>query len=229
MFFPFFFDPTVIFLIPAIILAIWAQGLVSSRFAKYSHVRSSLGLTGAQLAKQLLNANGIYDVPVERITGNLTDHYDPKKKIVSLSESTYNSSSVASLGIVAHEIGHVVQDQESYIPLKLRNAIVPAVSFTSQLAWILFIIGLLFWSGWMIKIGIIFFSGAVLFSLLTLPVEFNASSRALKMLDAYMMPEDELAATRKVLGAAAMTYVAGAAMAIMQLLRMIFISRVMRS
>ena len=229
MFFPFFFDPTVIFLIPAIILAIWAQGLVSSRFTKYSQVRSSLGITGAQLARQLLDSNGIYEVPVEKIPGNLTDHYDPRGKVVRLSESTYNSSSIASLGVVAHEIGHAVQDKESYVPLKLRNAIVPAVSFTSQLAWILFLIGLLFWSGWMIKLGIIFFSGAVLFSLLTLPVELNASSRALKMLNTYMMPESELIATRRVLSAAAMTYVAGAAMAIMQLLRMIFLSRIMRS
>ncbi len=225
MFFPFFFDPTMLILIPAIILAIWAQTKVTTTFGKYSKVRSSTSLTGARLARMLLDANGIFDVSVEAVPGKLTDHYDPKSKVVRLSESTYNGTSVAALGVVAHEIGHAVQHANHYVPLVVRDAVVPTANIGSSLSWIVFFLGLIFYNGFLLKVGIILFSFFVLFTLVTLPVELDASHRALKMLkDVVIMDDKEVSMARKVLNAAALTYVAAVAMSALQLLRMLLIA-----
>ena len=223
--FPLFYDPTFILLIPAFLLALWAQILVSSTFSKYSKYRSITGLNGYTLARHLLSSKGIYDVDIEMISGTLSDHYDPRKKVVRLSQSTYSSDSVAALGVVAHEIGHVIQHAENYFPLVIRNAMVPIASVGSSLAWIIFLMGLLFLSPFMMRLGIVLFSLAVLFTLLTLPVEIDASNRALKLLRSTVaMPEEELKAVKKVLTAAALTYVAATAIAILQLLRMLILA-----
>ena len=223
MFYPFWFDPTFIFLIPAFILSLIAQLMVQERFAKYSKIRSTLGESGAEFARRLLENMGIYDVRVERVSGFLTDHYDPTNKVLRLSTATYDSRSIAALGVVAHEVGHALQHKEKYIPLVLRNMSVPFAAVGTNLSWILFIIGFLFYSPFLVKIGIILFSFAVLFTLLTLPVEFDASKRALKFLPYVGMTSEEVKAVKQVLSAAALTYVASAAMAILQLLRMLFI------
>ena len=220
----FFWDPTFILLIPAIILAAYAQFLVSSRFSQYSRVRSSFGYTGSQLARQLLDNAGLYNIKIERVKGNLTDHYDPKKRVVRLSQATYDSTSIAALGVVAHEIGHAIQDKEKYVPLVVRNSVVPVAQFGTSFSWILFIIGLLMVSPILIRAGIIVFSAFVFFTLVTLPVEFNASTRAKRQLASMGMPAPELKGVSSVLGAAAMTYVASTATAILQLLRMLLIA-----
>ncbi|AKI97846.1 zinc metallopeptidase [Kosmotoga pacifica] len=219
-----FWDPTFIFLIPAIILAIWAQSLVQQRFYKYSRINSSFGFTGAELARRLLDNAGLFDVKVESIPGKLTDHYDPRTRVVRLSASTFNSHSIAALGVVAHEIGHAIQHKEGYVPLTIRNAFAPVASFGSGFSWIIFLMGLLFWSPVLMKFGIILFLLVVLFTLITLPVEFNASRKASVLLNNMGMPSKEIAAVNQVLNAAAMTYVASVAMALLQLLRMLFIA-----
>lgn len=219
-----FWDPTFIVLIPAIVLAAYAQFLVSSRFSQYSKVRSTFGYTGSQLARRLLDNVGLFDIHIERVKGNLTDHYDSRKRVVRLSQATHDSSSIAALGVVAHEIGHAIQDREKYAPLVVRNAVVPVAQLGSSLSWILFVIGLLMVSPLLIKVGILVFSAFVFFTLVTLPVEFNASSRAKKLLASMGMPSTELKAVGSVLGAAAMTYVASTATAILQLLRMLLIA-----
>jgi len=219
-----FWDPTFIVLIPAIILAAYAQFLVSSRFSQYSKVRSTFGYTGSQLARRLLDNAGLFDIHIERVKGNLTDHYDSRNRVVRLSQATHDSSSIAALGVVAHEIGHAIQDKEKYAPLVVRNAVVPVAQLGSSLSWILFVIGLLMVSPLLIKVGILVFSAFVFFTLVTLPVEFNASSRAKKLLASMGMPSTELKAVGSVLGAAAMTYVASTATAILQLLRMLLIA-----
>jgi hypothetical protein len=185
-----------------------------------------VGMTGAQAAEQVLRAAGIYDVEIRHVSGDLTDHYDPRNKTLNLSDSVYGSQSVAAIGVAAHECGHAIQHQVNYFPLNFRSALVPVANLGSTLAWPLIIIGLLFSSGgsFLIRLGIIFFSFAVLFQLVTLPVEFNASRRALIMLeDMHILNETELPKTRRVLKAAALTYVASAASAILQLLRLILL------
>ncbi|KAF2962416.1 zinc metallopeptidase [Fervidobacterium sp. 2310opik-2] len=221
-----FYDPTFILLIPALLLALWAQIMVQSNFSKYSNVRSRIGMTGSELARFILDSAGLYDVRIESIPGTLTDHYDPRAKVVRLSQATYNSDSVAALGVVAHEIGHAIQHANHYVPLVVRNAIAPVASFSSNLAWIFFIIGIFTGAMGLAQFGILLFLAVVLFSIITLPVEFNASSRALKILEKnLLMPKDELKGVKAVLSAAAMTYVASTLMAIMQLIRMILITR----
>ncbi|SHH20599.1 zinc metallopeptidase [Thermosipho atlanticus] len=221
----FFFDPSFIILIPGLIVALITQAYIQEKFNKYSKIKSSLNMSGAELAKFMLESAGIYDVTIERIPGKLTDHYDPRNKVVRLSSATYSSDSVASLGVVAHEIGHAIQHAKGYIPLVIRNGIAPVVSITSNLSWILFIVGFLFFNIALIRLGIILFSFAVIFSLITLPVEFDASNKAVKILASnLMMPPKELEGVKQVLTAAAMTYVAGTLMAILQLLRMIFLA-----
>ncbi len=218
-----FWDPTFIILIPAFLLSLWAQILVQSTFNRYSNVKSTLGMTGAELARRLLEAAGIYDVRVEMVSGWLSDHYDPRNKVVRLSRATYSSSSVAALGVVAHEVGHAIQHKEKYLPLVLRDMSVPFAIAGSNLAWIIFLLGIFMAAPFLLKIGIILFSFVVLFTLITLPVEFDASARAVKQLRVFM-PETELKGVKKVLSAAAMTYVASAAVAILQLLRMLIIA-----
>lgn len=226
MYWPFFYDWTYILLIPALILSMWAQFRVSSTFSRFSKVRASSGMTATQMAEQLLHAEGVYDVSVERTRGNLTDHYDPKNMVLRLSDSTANSTSVAALGVAAHEAGHVLQHRDGYAPLMLRTAAVPVVNIGSNLSWPLFLVGLIFSWDPLLYAGIALFALAVLFALITLPVEFNASKRALAALEAngYLQPGEEMRGAKKVLSAAAMTYVASAFMAIMQLLRLLAIA-----
>ena len=205
-----------------------ASARVNSTFKKYSKYRSMTGMTGAQAAERILNYAGIYDVTIQHVSGNLTDHYNPKQKTLNLSDSVYNSTSVAAIGVAAHECGHAIQHQQEYAPLSIRSAIVPVANIGSQLAWPLILIGLFISSNtgvFFINLGIIAFSFAVIFQLVTLPVEFNASGRALRILgDTGILAESELPYTKKVLSAAALTYVASAAAAILQLLRLILLT-----
>ncbi|WP_415318892.1 zinc metallopeptidase [Clostridium perfringens] len=225
MFYPYYIEPTYLILIPAILISAWAQFKVSSTFNKYSTVRSINGYTGAQVARILLNDAGLQEVEIQQVPGKLSDHYDPRAKVLRLSSDVYGSTSVASIGVAAHEVGHAIQDKESYSALVFRNAIVPVVNFSSSLSWILFFIGILLSYSTLVTIGIILFSVVVLFQLVTLPVEFNASSRALKLLEARgILYDKEVDGARKVLSAAALTYVAATLMAVLQLVRLIAIS-----
>ena len=206
----YYFDPTYILIIIGVIITMIASSKMNSTFRRYSRVRCHCGLTGSQAAERILNQAGIYDVSVERVSGNLTDHYDPKNKVLRLSDATYGSDSIAAIGVAAHECGHAVQHQQGYAPLKIRGAMVPAVNLGSNLSW-LFILGgvILGMNQTLLNVGILLFSLAVIFQLVTLPVEFNASSRALRILGSTgIMYEDEVGQTRKVLSAAALTYVA---------------------
>ena len=222
-----YYDPTFILVFAGLILTLIASAGVKSTFSRYSRVRCMAGYTGAQAAQEVLRISGIYDVRIERVAGELTDHYDPRAKVLRLSDSTYGSNSVAAVCVAAHECGHAIQHQTGYFPLTLRGNLVPVANFGSTMAWPLIIIGLFFNSStgsFLIQLGIIFFSLAVLFQLVTLPVEFNASNRALHILGTTnMLQDDELKYTRRVLRAAALTYVASAAAAILQLLRLIIL------
>ena len=220
------FDPTIILVLIGVALSLWAQGRVNSTFSRYSRVSSMTGMTGAEAARRLLNAQGIYDVTVQPIAGELTDHYDPRTKTVNLSQSVYGATSVAAIGVAAHECGHAMQDNEGYAPLRFRSALVPAANFGSKLSWPLILLGLVFGGlgSPLVEIGILMFSLAVLFQLVTLPVEYNASARAVRLLDAQgILAGEEVNGTRKVLNAAALTYVAAAATSILQLLRLIIL------
>ena len=222
--FPFFFDPTMMLLIPALILAMWAQFRVKSVFARYSQVTSRRGTTAASAARALLDRFGLNQVPVERVAGNLTDHYDPRDKSLSLSESVYGSTSIAAIGVAAHEVGHAIQDSLNYSPLKIRNAIVPVVGIGSSLAFPLFFIGILMRGEFLMNLGIVLFLGVIVFHLVTLPVEFDASSRALRVLaDTGILSTEEIGGARSVLKAAAWTYVAATVMAFAQLIRLLFL------
>lgn len=221
-----FFDSSFIILIPALIIAAWAQFKVSSTFDKYSKYGNRNGYTGSQVARMLLDSNGLYDVPVELIPGRLTDHYDPSKRVMRLSQDVYYGNSVASIGVAAHETGHAIQHKERYTALVVRNSIVPAVNFGSNASWVLFMLGMVLGLRGFISIGILLFTVVVAFQIITLPVEFNASSRALKVLEYKgILYEDELKGAKSVLSAAAMTYVAAALTSISQLIRLILISR----
>lgn len=220
----FFYDPTFLLLIPAIILAIYAQAKVKGTYAKLSKVRSGKGLSGAEVGKRLLNENGLGSIPIEEIRGNLTDHYDPRAKVLRLSSGVYRNPSVAAIGIVAHEVGHAIQDAQAYFPLGVRNNLVPVANFGSTLAFPLFFLGFLFATPLLMDIGIIAFSLAVAFQVITLPVEFNASNRALKILsDGGYVTQEEQGMAKKVLSAAALTYVAATAMAVLNLLRLLIL------
>lgn len=221
------YDPTYWMVIVGMIISMLASAKVKSAFSKYSKVRSMSGMTGAQVAERILNSQGIYDVSVRRVAGSLTDHYNPSTKVVNLSESVYSSTSVAAIGVAAHECGHAIQHAKGYVPLNLRTAIVPVANIGSKIAWPLLILGLLINSRssmTFIYAGIICFSLALIFQIVTLPVEFNASSRALKLLTLNgILSDDEVGKTRKVLTAAALTYVAAVAASILQLLRILAI------
>ncbi len=221
-----FFDRTFIILIPALIIAAYAQYKVSSTYEKYSRHGNRNGYTGSQVARMLLDSEGLYDVPVEVIPGKLTDHYDPAHRVMRLSEGVFYGNSVAAIGVAAHETGHAIQHSRHYAPLIIRNSIVPVVNFGSSASWLLFVVGMIFRSGSLISIGILLFSLVVIFQIITLPVEFNASNRALKLLDSRgILYSEELKGAKSVLSAAAMTYVAAALTAIAQLLRLIILSR----
>lgn len=227
MYYPygFYFDRTYILIIIGAIITMVASSKMNSTFRRYSRVRCHCGLTGSQAAERILRQAGIYDVAVERVRGNLTDHYDPKNKVLRLSDSTYGSDSIAAIGVAAHECGHAVQHQQGYAPLTIRGALVPVVNLGSNLSWVFIIAGIfLGMNQTLINFGIILFSFAVIFQLITLPVEFNASGRALKILgNTGIMYGEEVEQTRKVLSAAALTYVAGAAAALLSLLRLILL------
>ncbi len=217
-----FYDPTFLLLLPAIALAIYAQFKVQSTYARYSKVPTSANLTGAAAGRKFLNEAGLYDVPVEAIPGQLTDNYDPTKKKLSLSQGVYDGNSVAAVGIAAHEVGHAIQHANSYFPLQIRNNIVPIANIGTMLAWPLFLIGLLAASQPLMDIGIILFSLAVVFTVLTLPVEFNASERAVKILSSTgSLTTEEVSQAKQVLSAAALTYVAATAMAVLNLIRLL--------
>ncbi len=222
--FPFFYDPTFILLIPALLLALYAQFLVKSTFAKYSRVPASSGLTGAEVAEHLLRDGGLSQVEIEEVPGELTDHYDPRSKTLRLSPPISRSKSVAALGIAAHEVGHALQHKEAMGVFQIRQSIVPVANLGSSLAFPLFFIGLIMSAKSLMDIGILLFTGAVLFQLVTLPVEFNASARALALLqNRGYLAETEVRHARKVLNAAALTYVAATAMAVLQLLRLLLL------
>lgn len=220
------FDWTYLLVLIGVVITMAASAKVNGTFNKYSGTWSRSGMTGAEAARRILQAQGIYDVTVREVPGNLTDHYDPRSKTVNLSASVYGSTSISAIGVAAHECGHVIQDATNYVPLRLRAALVPAANFGSRLAWPLIIIGVIVGGlgSPIVEIGILLFSLAVLFQLVTLPVEFNASSRALRILgDSRMLAQDEVGKARQVLGAAALTYVAAAASSILQLLRLVIL------
>ena len=221
MYYPMFYDPTYILVMIGVVICLLASAKMNSTFSKYSRVRSHSGMTGKEAAEALLHR-------VEYVAGNLTDHYDPRSKVLRLSDATYQQTSVAAIGVAAHECGHAIQHARGYAPLSIRSALVPVANFGSSIAWPLIIIGLIMnsqTSQLFLNLGVIAFSMAVLFQIVTLPVELNASRRALKILgNTGMLYPDEVRETRKVLTAAALTYIAGAASAILQLLRLIMIS-----
>lgn len=229
MYYPFRFDPSYLLVIIGALICMWASMRVKSTYARFANVHNMGGYTGKAAAEAILRGAGIRDVRVEQVRGELTDHYDPRDKVLRLSDSTYGSHSVAAIGVAAHECGHAIQHATGYAPLKIRGILVPIANFGSTLAWPLILIGLLFnsrSSELFINIGILAFSAAVLFQLVTLPVEFDASSRAIRILgNTGMLNEQEVQSTKKVLSAAALTYVASAAASILQLLRILLISR----
>ncbi len=230
---PFFFgDATMIFLIPAMILVFWAQYKVRSTFDHWSNVHTRAGVTAADVARQILQQHNITDVAVERVPGHLTDHYDPKAKVLRLSDATYHSTSVAAIGVAAHEAGHAVQHDVAYIPLHMRNLIFPVARIGDMFGPFIVILGFLFRGDtgfFLIDAGIILFTLAVGFYIITLPVEFNASSRAVAILEGGgYLTREEVGGARKVLNAAALTYVAAAAASVSQLLRLIFLRNMAR-
>ena len=219
-----FFDPTYVLVIIAFLLTLFASFGVKATFRRYDKIRSSRGITGSMAARRILDANGLQHIRIERVSGNLTDHYSPKENVIRLSDSTYNSDSVAAIGVAAHECGHAVQYKVGYAPIKIRNSIVPIVNIGSSLSMPLFIIGLIFQLTNLAYIGALLFGLVLVFQVITLPVEINASRRAMKTLDGMMLLEgDELSGARKTLTAAAMTYVASAASTALQLLRLLLI------
>lgn len=225
----FFYDWTMLLVLPGLLLALYAQAKISSTYNRFSNIHARAGLTAAECARDILQHGGAGDVRVERVAGTLTDHYDPREKVLRLSEGTYNSTSIAALGVAAHEAGHALQDAQDYAPLTFRSLFAPVASIGSNAAVPLFMLGLLFSWEPLVKIGLICFALAVVFSLVTLPVEFNASSRALHILtDGGYLTVDENEGAKKVLSAAALTYVASALTAILQFLRLLMISGVGR-
>lgn len=224
----FYYDPTWIFALIGIVLSLMASYHVNTTFTKYSKIRSRSGMTGAMAAERILHHSGIYDVRIEKVSGKLSDHYDPRNKVLRLSDSTYGNASVAAVGVAAHECGHAIQHNKGYAPLKIRGSLVPVANIGSHLGYLMVFLGLIIGgtsSSIIINAGIILFSAAVLFQIITLPVEIDASSRAVKILDyTGILGEEEIKYTKKVLGAAALTYVAAAATSILQLLRLILIA-----
>lgn len=224
------FDPLYfLFIIPPILLMLYAQYRVRSTFNKYGQIANRRMMSGAEVARRLLDANGLYDVPVELVPGELSDHYDPRARALRLSQPVYAGRSVAALGIAAHEAGHAIQHKEGYVPLKFRSALVPVASFGSNIAWIMILAGIIMQFAALAWLGIIFFAAGTLFALITLPVEFNASSRAMALLtNTGIVDRTEADQNREVLNAAALTYVAGFLAALMQLLYWLMIVTGMR-
>ena len=223
--FSYYFDPTYVLVIIAFLLTLFASMGVKSTFSKYNDVRSSRGITAASAARQILDANGLQNIRVEHVSGDLTDHYSPNENVIRLSDSTYNSTSVAAIGVAAHECGHAVQHQVGYVPIKIRNGIVPIVNVCNMLSMPIFIIGLILGLGRLAMVGAILFGAVLVFQLVTLPTEINASRRAMKTLGSmYLLEGDELTGARKTLTAAAMTYVAAVASTALQFLRLVLLA-----
>ena len=223
------FDGTYVLIILAFLISALVSAKMNATFSKYSKVRSYCGMTGAQAAQRILSSAGIYDVRIEHVSGKLTDHYDPSNKVLRLSDAVYGNTSIAAIGVAAHECGHAVQHARNYVPLSVRSAIVPVANFGSQLSWPLFLAGLIFSFRPLLMIGILLFCAALLFQIVTLPVAFNASARALRMLDETgIMGRQEIRGTKKVLRAAAMTYVAAVIGSLLQLLRLLILSGAFR-
>ncbi len=223
------FDGTYVLIILAFLISALVSAKMNATFSKYSKVRSYCGMTGAQAAQRILSSAGIYDVRIEHVSGKLTDHYDPSNKVLRLSDAVYGNTSIAAIGVAAHECGHAVQHARNYVPLSVRSAIVPVANFGSQLSWPLFLAGLIFSFRPLLMIGILLFCAALLFQIVTLPVEFNASARALRMLDETgIMGRQEIRGTKKVLRAVAMTYVAAVIGSLLQLLRLLILSGAFR-
>ena len=222
MYYPMYFDPTYMLVLIGVVICLAASAKMRSTFSRYSRIRNHSGMTGREAAEQVLHRAGIYDVRVEHVSGNLTDHYDPRSKVLRLSDATYGSASVAAVGVAAHECGHAVQDKESYAPLRIRTALVPEANLGCRLGIPLVILGLILGlNSTLAMIGVWIFAVSVLFQIVTLPVEYNASGRALRMLEDYhILGGQETEMARKVLGAAALTYVAAAASSVLQLLRL---------
>lgn len=222
----FYFDPTYLLLLPAIIISFWAQSKVNSTYNKYSRIRTMNGYTGEEIARMMLNEAGLYDVPIEKVNSKLGDHYDPKARVLRLSSEVYSGGTIAAAGVAAHEVGHAIQHKEAYKPLVIRNQIVPVVNISSSVSWALFFLGIVMGFPGLTMVGIALFSAVVIFQLVTLPVELNASSRALSILKSRgILYGDEVDGAGKVLDAAAMTYIAATLMAISQLIRLLAISR----
>ena len=225
MFGLFYFDWTMLIVLPAFFFSLWAQFKVNSTFEKYSKMRTRRGITGADAARRVLNENGLYDVRIEHIKGNLTDHYDPRDKVIRLSDSVYASDSAAAVGVACHEAGHAVQHAKGYFPIKVRSAVVPMTKFGSMLSIPLFMIGLIFASPELMLGGIVLYAVVAFFQFVTLPVEFNASKRAMQAIKhAGFLSPDEYSSSRKVLTAAAMTYVAALATSLLTLLRLLVLA-----
>ena len=223
--FSYYFDPTYVLVIIAFLLTLFASMGVKSTFSKYNDVRSSSGITAASAARQILDANGLQNIRIEHVSGDLTDHYSPNENVIRLSDSTYNSTSVAAIGVAAHECGHAVQHQVGYVPIKIRNGIVPIVNVCNMLSMPIFIIGLILGLGRLAMVGAILFGAVLVFQLVTLPTEINASRRAMKTLESmYLLEGDELTGARKTLTAAAMTYVAAVASTALQFLRLVLLA-----
>ena len=223
--FSYYFDPTYVLVIIAFLLTLFASMGVKSTFSKYNDVRSSRGITAASAARQILDANGLQNIRIEHVSGDLTDHYSPNENVIRLSDSTYNSTSVAAIGVAAHECGHAVQHQVGYVPIKIRNGIVPRVNVCNMLSMPIFIIGLILGLGRLAMVGAILFGAVLVFQLVTLPTEINASRRAMKTLESmYLLEGDELTGARKTLTAAAMTYVAAVASTALQFLRLVLLA-----
>lgn len=225
------FDWTYILVMIGALLCIFASSHVTSTYNRYARTRSACGMSGAQVAQEILRRNGVSDVTVQHVAGNLTDHYNPATKTVNLSDSVYGSTSVAAVAVAAHECGHVMQHETGYVPLSIRTALVPIANFGSNAGiWIVMLGFLMGLSDKIVTLGILLFSLGVLFQVVTLPVEFNASSRALSMLDSYgILSSDEVGKSREVLTAAALTYVVSAASSVLSLLRLIFLNNRRRS
>jgi len=220
----FYYDPTYLLVIVGALIALGAQLMVSSAYSKWKEVPSRTGLTGAQVARQILDGNGCRDVRIEAVAGTLSDHYDPTNGVLRLSSEVYGGRSIAALGVAAHEAGHAIQDAQDYAPMRIRAQLVPVANIGSQAAVPLFILGLLMSWEPLLKVGILCFAFAVLFYMVTLPVEFNASGRAVKVLSASFLPADEVKGVKAMLSAAAMTYVAAALQAVLQLIRLLLLA-----
>lgn len=222
-----YMDPTMLILIPGLLLGMWAQSRITSTFSKYSKVGNQRGLTGAQVARYILDNSGLQSVQIEPVRGNLTDHYDPRSKVLRLSESVYGSQSVAALGVASHEVGHAIQDATNYGPMRLRGAIVPLASFGGNFSMILVLAGLFIpsFGANLIRVGALLFLFTVIFQVVTLPVEFDASKRALRILNTGILQPQEVDGAKRVLNAAALTYVAAAVTGILSLIRILLLAR----